>query len=197
MQAPRQYKGVIFDMDGTVIEPMLDFGVIRSDLGIPQDEGILEAIAEMPAPDRARASARLQEHELAAARKAGAMPGAIEVLSAIRSAGLKTALLTRNSRAATKIVLERFDALQFDLILCREDGAIKPAPDGVLNACRELGIEPARTVCVGDYHYDIIAANAAGALSVLLLSRPDRPGWVAEADYRIDQLDELKNILEL
>lgn len=197
MQISRRYDGVVFDMDGTVIEPMLDFGAIRSDLGIPPDKGVLEAIAEMSTPDRVLAEGRLREHELAAAREAGAMPGAIEVLSVIRSAGLKTALLTRNSREATKIVLERFDRLRFDLTLCREDGAIKPAPDGVLEACRELGIAPAQTVCVGDYHYDIIAANSAGAVSVLLLSRLDRPEWIAEADYRIDRLDELKDILEL
>ena len=38
------FQLVIFDMDGTLIEQMLDFQAIRRHLGIAQDEGILEAL---------------------------------------------------------------------------------------------------------------------------------------------------------
>ncbi len=197
MQARRKYEGVIFDMDGTLIVPLLDFNIIRSDLGIPGGEGILETVAKMPASERTVADARLRTHELAAAGKARSMPGASEIISAIRSAGMKIALLTRNSRQSVKIVLERLPALRFDLIMSREDGAIKPEPDGVLEASRQLDIAPALTVCVGDYHYDIIAANAAGAVSVLLTTHPDRPNCPVQPDYQIGRLDELKDILGL
>jgi len=92
----RRFDGVIFDMDGTLIEPLLDFQEIRAELGIPPAEGILEALDAMD-DDRAEPlRRRLVDRELAAARKAPLHPGAAEILDEIRRAGLKVALLTRN-----------------------------------------------------------------------------------------------------
>jgi HAD superfamily hydrolase (TIGR01509 family) len=189
-----RFDAVIFDMDGTLIEPLLDFAAIRAELGIPPDRGIVEAIAAMPPRRAAEANRRLLERECSAAREAELMPGAAEALQAVRDAGLKTALLTRNAREAMEIVLGRFEALRFDLAWSREAGPIKPEPHGVLRACRELGAAPARTACVGDFRYDVLAANAAGAVSVLL-ARGRPPEFAREADYVIAGLEELKGIL--
>ena len=97
---PLRYDGVIFDMDGTLVEPLLDFAAIRTELGVPHDQGILEALDARPGPERRADHARLLDRELAAAQRAHLLPGAAETLAAIRAAGLKTALLTRNARAA-------------------------------------------------------------------------------------------------
>ena len=193
----RRFDGVIFDMDGTLIEPLINFAAIRTELGIDPGCGILESIDAMPDPARQKAHQYLRTRELSAAREAKLMPGADVLSQAIRRAGLKTALLTRNSQEAVQIVLQRFGQLEFDLSWSREDGAIKPEPDGVLRACRTLGIDPARTACVGDFHYDITAANAAGAVSILLLRTPGakRPDYADQADYVIEHLQELQKIL--
>jgi phosphoglycolate phosphatase-like HAD superfamily hydrolase len=103
--------------------------------------------------------------------------------------------LTRNGPDAAGIVLSRFD-LPFDLVWTRDQGPIKPEPDGVLRACKTLGVEPTRTVSVGDFYYDIQAANATGAVSVLLVVG-ERPAWADEADHVIDALPQLLEILEL
>jgi phosphoglycolate phosphatase len=42
----------------------------------------------------------------------------------------------------------------------------KPAPDMVLNACRETGIAPANTIVFGDSIYDMQMARSAGAHAV-------------------------------
>ena len=190
-----RYQGVIFDMDGTLVEPLLDFAAIRSELGIRPEEGILEAIEAMEPRRRDDARRRLLAHEMSAAAAAQPLAGAAETVERIRTAGLATALLTRNTLPAMEMVVERL-GVQFDLAWSRENGPIKPEPDGVLRACRTLGIEPKRTVCVGDFHYDIIAANAAGAVSVLLVDG-ERPAFADEADHVIGDLAELLEILEL
>jgi len=191
----RRFDGVIFDMDGTLIEPLLDFRALRAELGIAADAGILEALDAM-APDEAGPRRRkLIEYELASARQARLHDGAAELLADIRRADMRTALLTRNAAEAMRIVLDRFD-LSFDLAWSREDGPIKPEPDGVLRACRQLGIDPGRCACVGDFHYDLVAANAAGAVSVLLAS--NGPCDFADlADHVIAELSELRGLLEL
>ena len=189
----RQFGAVVFDMDGTLIEPLLDFSAIRAELGVAAGEGILEAIAAMAPDAGARAHGRLLAHELAAARKARLMPDALATMAAIKSAGLKTALLTRNARAALAIVLEKFD-LSFDLAWSREDGRIKPEPDGVLRACAKLGVGPDRTACIGDFYYDVVAANAAGAVSILLAT-DSLPPFADKADHVITCLAELPSLL--
>ncbi len=190
----RRFQGVIFDMDGTVIEPLLDFAAIRATLNIPADAGILEDIEAME-PGRADQARRwLEDQELSAARRAELTPGAGETLRAIRAAGLKTALLTRNTRAAMQTVLDRYPQLQFDLTWSRENGPIKPEPDGIVRACARLGIEAKHTACVGDFLYDIVAAGRAGAVSVLFApSGP--PAFADDADYVITNLGDLPGIL--
>jgi len=187
------YDGVIFDMDGTIVEPLLDFALIRSELGIAPRQGILEAIQAMPTGIREGAERRLLEHELSAARRVRLLPGARRTIRAVRMAGLKAALLTRNARAPMEMVIDRF-GLEFDLAWSREDGPIKPEPHGVLRACQALAIAPHRMVCVGDFHYDILAANAAGAVSVLL-SRGERPPYADQARYVIGELTQLPALL--
>jgi len=190
----RRYDGVIFDMDGTIIEPLLDFTAIRAEMGVPERADILTWVESLPRTDRATAHETLLSHELPAARNAALMPGAAEALRAIRTAGLKTALLTRNAAEAMEIVLERFPELEFDLAWSRENGPLKPEPDGVIRACQRLDIEPARAVCVGDFHYDILAAKSAGASAVLLVHGP-RPPFADEADYVITDLAQLPALL--
>lgn len=47
-----------------------------------------------------------------------------------------------------------------------DTAATKPAPDMVLNACRETGIDPGCTVVFGDSIYDMQMARSAGAHAV-------------------------------
>jgi HAD superfamily hydrolase (TIGR01509 family) len=180
-------------MDGTLIEPLLDFPRLRRDLGVSPGMGILEALDAMDPAEAAPRRRALIEQELLAARSAGLHPGAVETLEAIRAAGLKTALLTRSAADAMAVVIERF-GLRFDLAWSRENGPIKPEPDGILRACRQLGIAPAATACVGDFRYDMEAANAAGAVAVLLARGP-MPDFAALARHVITELDQLPALL--
>jgi phosphoglycolate phosphatase len=149
----------------------------------------------MPAAQQADAQAKLLAHELAGVERATLMPGAAVVLDTCRALGMKSALLTRNTRLAVDIAMERFEDLRFDLIRCREDGIVKPEPDGVLVACETLGVAPRRAVSLGDFHFDILAANAAGLLSVLLTTSDNWRDFAHEADHVIDSLEDFLTII--
>ena len=190
-----KFDAVIFDMDGTLVESMLDFRAVRAELGIPPTDGIIEAIDAMEGQRKRRATDQLVAWELAGAKRAELIPGAAETVRRVRAAGLKTALLTRNAKCVMDMILDKF-ALEFDLAWSRQCApANKPLPDGNLAACRELGAAPDRTVCVGDFRYDIVAANAAGSVSVLLARKDDRPEFADEADFVITELPDLLGIL--
>ncbi len=190
----RAYDGVIFDMDGTLVHSPLDFAMIRRELGVRGEDGILEHIDTLDAARRPWAHGRLLQMEMEAARQATLAPHAGEALAAVRTAGLKTALLTRNNPEVVQLILQKFPVLRFDIAWSRDDGPIKPEPDGILKACRLLGIEPARTACVGDFRLDVLAANAAGAVSILLVPE-EPPDYARDAHHTLRSLAELPALL--
>ena len=187
---------VIFDMDGTLTLPMLDFDGIRAEIGLPPGP-LLEAVMAMPPEDRRRAEAILLRHEAVAAAGSELQPGARETIEAIQRAGMPVALMTRNSRKSTTAFDERH-GLRFDLVRTREDGPIKPSPCPVLEICRHFGAAPADTWVIGDFHFDLICANSAGAISVLFWGEPaELPAWAGDARYLIRGLPELLDLLGL
>jgi HAD superfamily hydrolase (TIGR01549 family) len=187
---------VIFDMDGTLTRPNLDFDLMRAEMGI-EASPILEAIEKMPLEQRERAEAVMHRHEAQSAATSELQPGAAEVVAAIRAAGWPVALMTRNSRASTEVFLKRH-GFQFDWVRTREDGPFKPSPAPVLDICWALRREPAASCVIGDYHYDITCGKAAGAATVLLLDGSEqRPAWAEDADHVISRLGELLVHLEI
>lgn len=184
------FAGVIFDMDGTLIEPSLDFLWVRRQLGIAPEEDILTAIDAMAPHQASRAARWLHQQELEGVGRARLMPFARETLEACREAGLRLALLTRNSAEAMQMALERIGPDLFDVTLSRESGPIKPEPDGILRCCRRMKISPQTAAAVGDFKYDLVAANAAGAVSILLATGAV-PDFADLADHVIRSLDEL------
>lgn len=186
---------VIFDMDGTITVPLLDFAAFRASLDLGPGP-ILEQLPEMPVARQDAVLRALYNFEMEAAVHSTLQPRAAETIHAIRAAGIPTVLMTRNCRAALDIVLLKH-ALEFDLLRTREDGAVKPLPDPILETCALFDADPARTWVIGDFHYDIIAGRAAGAITVLLLNGDTPPPFAAEADHCIRRLDELPPIMGL
>ncbi|MHC4624085.1 MAG: HAD family hydrolase [Planctomycetota bacterium] len=189
-------KAVIFDLDGTITEPFFDFDVIRAQMGLDKDAGpVWEAMAKMPPEDRRRAERILDFHERRAVRESELNPGARETLQALREAGIPIGILTRNRRSNVLAVAKKH-GLQFDAVVDREDGPVKPDAFGVLRICEQFGAEPPETVVVGDYLFDLLCARAAGALAVLLANTGRAAQFAEHADFTIEKIDQVLQIIE-
>jgi len=160
-------RGVVFDMDGTLVLSDLDFDAIRTEAGVPDGTPVLEYVASSGEEVRARVLAVLEAHEEAAARQCDLLPGADDVLTELRARGFRLALLTRNSCSSVRVVLERH-GLQFDACVAREDAAPKPSPEPVLKIAGMLEVAPSELLVVGDYVFDVQSGQAAGARTALL-----------------------------
>ena len=119
-------RGIIFDLDGTLVDSRLDFAAMRRDLGLPERTPILEALAAVGDDgERTRLEGIVLRHELAGAERATLMPGVEHLWSELARRDLRTAVFTRNARAVTEHTLARV-GLAVDLIIAREDAPPKP-----------------------------------------------------------------------
>lgn len=160
------YRLVIFDMDGTLTRPYLDFPRIREALGLP--EPLLESLQALPeGPGRDRAFALLAGFEAEAALASELNPGAREILDFLPRRGIASALVTRNSRASVRTVLEKH-SLRFDTVVTREDAPAKPRPEPLWLICERLNVPPAQALMVGDHAMDVLAGRNAGMRAALI-----------------------------
>lgn len=182
-------RGVIFDLDGTLVDSRLDFEAIRADLGLAAGESILEALAAMPAgPEKEKCLDILHEHEQRGAAAATLIPGADTLLERLAERNVKTGILTRNSRASTMAVLDRF-GWEFNQVITREDGPPKPDAAGLLAICRTWEISVDEALFFGDFHFDLQAGRQA-KMRTVLLATDGRPDYADEADFVVQSLGE-------
>lgn len=185
---------MIFDLDGTLTDPLLDFDAIRADIGLPPGLPILEQLAGASPEERARAEAILRRHERLAMEQATLADGCVELLALLEERAVPRGILTRNTRDVVDLFCTRF-ALRFDAVYTREDGPPKPAPDGVLELCAALAVAPERSLVVGDYKFDVLAGRAAGARTALVVPSPpdDLAAW-GSPDFVVASLRELMHL---
>src|SRR5262245_26574914 len=160
-------RGVVFDLDGTLVSQELDFEAIRREIGLPPGTPLLEALRHLDTEQRLRAEAILDRHERLGAERASVFAGIPEFLAWLDGRSIRRAVLTRNSRWAAETVLTRC-GLSFDPVVAREDGPPKPDPAGVWRICTAWALAPADVLTIGDYLFDIEAGRQAGTRTALV-----------------------------
>lgn len=147
-------------MDDTLISSSLDFAQMRKDIGCPPTEDILGYVAGLSGTALANAEAVIKQQELADAQNARWMDGADVFVSTLIAHKIPMGIVTRNSVEATQIKLTNND-VPITTVLTREDAPAKPDPTGLLRIAKQWDITPENIAYVGDYRYDILAANNA------------------------------------
>jgi HAD superfamily hydrolase (TIGR01509 family) len=187
-------RGIIFDMDGTLVDSRLDFAAMRHEMGLPDGTPILEGLAKTPnGPDRERMLRVMRTHELRGADEAVLFEGVLDFLGHLDQRGIPAAVLTRNSRESTERTLNRLN-LSFSQVVTREDAPPKPDPAGVRLIAERWGLEPLEIIVVGDYLYDLQAGRRAGMRSVLFAPAV-LPEFVHEADYVLRHFRDATSLL--
>lgn len=125
-------------------------------------------------------------------------PGVLDLLDALRAAGLRTAVVSNKFDGAVKGLCQNYFGQRVEAAIGESQGvARKPAPDTVFRALAELGQAPEGAVYVGDSDVDILTAKNAG-LPCIAVSWGFRSRAFLEANgARIiaDTMQELEQLL--
>ena len=191
----KNLRGIIFDLDGTLVDSGLDFDAMRREMRLPVGQPILEALQVMPAgKDRQRCLEILELHERRGAMSARLIPGVSRFLEQLARNEILTAVLTRNSRETTGVVLRRL-SLSFSRVLTREDVPPKPDPTGLLKICRHWGVDEKQVLFFGDHAFDMRAGKNA-KIGTVLYAPNGKSDYEAEADFVIRDYLQAARLIE-
>jgi len=174
------YRAVIFDQDGTLIntfipamhaysvavgreitlaelEPVAHLGAARNLVSALLGHEATDADNDVFHDALAEEVARIEPY-----------PGIVEVLLALRSAGVATAVATNSDARSAAVVLSAhgLDALFDTVVTVDLVSGPKPNPEMIHLTLDRLGLPADRVAFVGDSPGDMIAARGAGVLAV-------------------------------
>ena len=198
-------RAVVFDLDGTLVHFDIDYVALKrevltalSRLGIPTsslspNDTLTDLLDKVEAYIRAsglnndavkkiwdeiyKVAERFENSSIGTAKP---MPGAVDVLAALKEKGLKIGLITLNSSVVALNVLNRLGIKRFfDVMVARDF------------------VEPGEVVVVGDTVFDVRCAKELGAVAVGITTGRSSEEELrrAGADYIISSLVELLPLL--
>lgn len=183
----------IFDLDGTLTQPVHDFPAIRKTLGIPDGHDILGFVARQDEIKAKQLLDTLNNIEIELAGISKPAPGVSELMNELCKHNVNMGIITRNTRENARTSLERIGILSSfspDCILGRDEAPPKPDPGGIHILLNTWNVKPDQAVMVGDYLFDLQAGRSAGTATVHV----DRTGefrWESMADVRVRSLESL------
>jgi phosphoglycolate phosphatase len=185
------YTAVLFDLDGTIVDSAPGIfhcfehtfrmmhreapsrAAMRPFLGPPLEETFRDSLG-MTGDDLDRAVAIYRaEYAAGGAITAELYPGVIDVVRAVRKAGIPVALATSKVETGVRMVLRHFELDEdFDVLGTASDDDVRSAKADVvrfaLDALDEAGADISRVVLVGDRIHDVEGAAIHGVDSVLV-----------------------------
>ena len=209
-------KAIIFDMDGTVLDTLDELTTslnhifqlhqlppktaqeVRCCLGYGYEGLIERAAADAPAAQKAVLTEEFKSYYSSHCQgHTHPYTGILAVLSQLRQAGYRTAIVSNKGQAAVSALHDEFfkDLVDFSM---GESPAYKkkPAPDMVWEALKRLGCSKEDAVYVGDSEVDKLTADHAGLTSVLVSwGFRDKPFLESlHPDYLVDSRQELADL---
>lgn len=129
-----------------------------------------------------------------------AFPGAVSLLQAAASSGLKLAVLSNKTQTGViRTVKALFDGIDFvDVIGAAEGMPLpKPEPETLLALVRKMGLTPSECAMIGDTDVDMQTAKGAGTHSVGVTwgFRPASELKANHADHVVDSFGALQTLL--
>jgi beta-phosphoglucomutase len=203
-------KAVIWDLDGVILDSaeahLKSWYRLAEDLNIPysdeqfwatfgwRNDAIIPTLVGPISPERVKELADRKEVYFREfiRETAAPLPGAIELLSALRSAGYRQALASSTPIANIELISDILGLKRYLSAFVSGESVprSKPAPDTFLKAAEELGANPSQCLVIEDAVAGIEAARAGGMYCIAVAGNRDLPG-LRVADLMVKDLTEV------
>lgn len=190
----KHIRGVVFDLDGTLVSCDLCFQKMREVIGCPLEEDILTFVASLDDKDQTIANRKIKDLELADAHAATWIDGAKQFIQLLATYSIPMAIITRNSREAS-LIKKNNNQIPIERIISREDAPAKPDPTALISLAKEWQLAPNSLLYIGDYLYDIEIARNAGVQSALFCEH-GMPEYAKDADYVFECYKDFASLFE-
>jgi len=118
----------------------------------------------------------------------------LEILRELKLHGIKTGIVSNKFDKAVKILTKKYFSNLIDTAIGQaKDIPIKPAPQGVLKAMKEMKVKSA--VYIGDSNVDIETAHNANLKCIAVTWGFRDKNTLKNADYIVDTPEELLQVL--
>lgn len=204
---PRFPRVALFDLDGTLLDSAPDMVATADRMLAARGRAPIEpamlrqhvskgaramVAATFPELDEAGRDALvpefLQLYREELGRHSALFDGIAEMLQALEEDGARWGIITNKAEYLARDVVAALDWRQRCAVLVGGDtyAEKKPHPLPLLEAARQLGVDPCDCVYVGDDERDVLAARAAGMPSIAVtwgyrLDGDDPETWLADA----------------
>ena len=164
-----EYDAIVYDLDGTLVHLAVDWDAATDDVRDvyesadlePPGDTLWELLEAAEGTDlHTDVEAAIAAHEREGARNSRRLAHADELLTREVPVGV----CSLNCEAACRIALEEHGLLEAVAVVVGRDTVTnrKPHPEPLLEAVHGLGVEPGRTLFVGDSARDEVTAERAG-----------------------------------
>jgi beta-phosphoglucomutase family hydrolase len=207
-----QTWAAIFDWDGVVLDSsrqhergwellaaeqrrVLPPGFFKQSFGMKNDRVIRDLLDWTRDPNRIQQLGLRKEalyRELILHDHIQPLPGAVNWLEALQTAGVRCAIGSSSPRENIQCVIDRLNLRRFFAVTVAAEDVThgKPHPEVFLSAAARLGVSPGRCVVFEDAHVGIEAARAAG-MKVVGVPTTHPVESLRDADRVVQRLDEL------
>ena len=189
LRHPGEARGFLLDWDGVLADTRLDFSLLRGKYFGGKIVPLFESAAALPEPDRSEVLAEIHKVEMEGAAAAGAVEGAKDLIAWLTEACKPWAVISRNCRDSILLAAKQCGIVLPSVTLSREDPYVKPDFRALRLAAERLGVALADCVMVGDFVYDLKAAQNAGIPSVLVRKKTGAE-WESLANFAYDTVKE-------
>ena len=171
-------KGVIFDLDGTLIQLPINYDVIQKNLkeffNISENlKPLIPTIIELSKNDQNKiktAFSLICKEEILASKNFEIMDGAVEILKFLKSKNLILCLVTMQCRAALNEILYKMNILDlFDFVISRDENYDRF--EQIQNSLNNISLNSSEVLVIGDRIHDVESAKKAGCIPILKINK--------------------------
>ncbi len=196
----KQYRAVIFDWDGTLLDST--YHIVEALLGACRDLDLREPsreeagwviglslqaalyrlVPELGADRQDAFVDRYRAHFMALQHEMHFFEGQVQLLRDLHAGGAILGVATGKSRRGLDDSIERLDLRGlFRATRTVDEARGKPDPDMLLQLLAELDLDPGTVLMVGDTTHDVLMAQAAGVDSLAVAYGAHKPSLLESA----------------